>query len=89
MYKNLRFKNNQSEITPPLNKGGFEVEERGFLFSNPMYKNIYRELRPSSMKFDILVNKCWPFGQHFNCLVDLECEKNFMGHVWKSALSYI
>ena len=37
MYKNLHFKNNQSEITPPLNKGGFEVEERGFLFSNPMY----------------------------------------------------
>ena len=29
------------------------------------YKNSHRELRPSFMRSDILVNKCWPFSQQF------------------------
>ena len=39
------------------------------------YKNIYRELRPSFIRSDILVNKCWPFGQHPVALWATKLEK--------------
>ena len=53
------------------------------------YKNSHRELRPSFMRSYILVNKCWPLDQHFNCLVDYVCVKNVYGQVWKWDFAYI
>ena len=54
------------------------------------YKNSHRELRHSFSRSEILVNMCWPFGQHWVALLDHISVKNgFWPHVKKCFVVYI
>ena len=64
-----------SFLSPQMSSGG--------------YKYSYRKLRVCTLRCEILVNGCWPFGQHFSCLVDHVSVNNVCGQLWKSEFSYI
>ena len=54
------------------------------------YKNSHRELRHSFSRSEILVNMCWPFGQHWVALLSHISAKNgFWPHVKKCFFVYI
>ena len=53
------------------------------------YNNSYKELRHHFSRSEILVNMCWPFGQHWVALLSHISAKMAFGHMWKSAFSYI
>ena len=42
----------------------------GIQISSASYKNSYRKFRVCSIRSHILVNGCWPFGQHIDTLKD-------------------
>ena len=39
------------------------------------YKDSYRKLRAYTLSSNILVNMCWPFGQHIHTLYDVHVRK--------------